>query len=236
MLDMIGAVALSALLAVVVGSLVGLTPARPQLKLVACATAGLWAAVIVALAALGGFAPGVAGPVPGVAFAFLLLLAAGLAAWFAVPGVRDALLSVPLTALIGLNAGRLLGGFFILLYAAGRLPAPFAPQAGWGDVLVAALAIPLAALTAAGRAGPQWIRLWNVLGVVDLILAVALGLLSAPGTLFQVFGEGSATTAAIGTLPWVMIPTLLVPFYLMLHLTIAAKIRTRSTAGWMVTA
>jgi hypothetical protein len=174
------------------------------------------------------------GAVPTVVFPFLLLLAAGLGAWLTSPGFRAALLSIPLPALIGLNAGRLLGAFFILLYAAGRLPAPFAPAAGWGDVLVAALAIPLATSAAAGHVGPAWIRLRNGLGALGLVLAVSLGLLSAPAAPFRLFWEGS--TAIIGGLPWVMIPTLLVPLYLMLHLTIAAQLRSRSAPGRMATA
>jgi hypothetical protein len=45
---------------------------------------------------------------------------------------------------------------------------------------------------------PVWIRIWNALGALDLIVAVSLGLLSAPGT----------------------------PFRLLIHLTIAAKLRS----------
>jgi hypothetical protein len=235
MIDLIGAIVLSTLCATVIGTLVGLSPVRGTPKPLAFIGAGLWAGIIVATAALGGFAPGAAGSVPAVAFPFFLLLAAGLGAWAFLPAFRSALMSIPLPALIGLNAGRILGIFFIMLYAAGRLPAPFAPVAGWGDVAVGALAIPLAALAAAGAVRPQWLRIWNALGALDLVTAVSLGLLSAPGTPFQVFRDEPGTTA-MGLLPWIMIPAILVPIYLVVHVTIAAKIRSHSPERRMAAA
>ena len=70
---------------------------------------------------------------------------------------------------------------------------------------------------------------WNAFGALDLIVAIMLGALSAPGTLFQLFTEAPGTLA-MATLPWVVIPTLLAPLYLMTHLTIAMRLRLRSTS------
>jgi hypothetical protein len=53
--------------------------------------------------------------------------------------------------------------------------------------------------------------------------------MSAPGTPLRVFTEGPGT-AAMAQLPWMMIPTMLVPIYLLIHLTIAAKLRARRPA------
>src|SRR6058998_1389642 len=146
--------------------------------------------------------------------------------WFLRPRFRSALLSVPLPALVGLNAGRLGGVFFLILAADGRLSAPFAPVAGAGDMLVAALAIPLAAMAAGGTdEHPAWLGVWNALGALDLIVAVSLGLLSAPGTPFRVFTEGPGTVA-MTAVPWIIVPALLVPLYLLIHLTIAVKLRS----------
>ena len=66
---------------------------------------------------------------------------------------------------------------------------------------------------------------WNAFGTLDLFAALAFGALSAPGTPFQVFTE-SPGTLAMGTLPWVVVPTLLVPVYLMTHLAIAVRLRS----------
>ena len=106
--------------------------------------------------------------------------------------------------------------------ARGVRRAPFAPSAGWGDVAVGLIALPLAAMAAAGSVRPIWIALWNALGTLDLITAVMLGVTSQPGTPFQVF---SGSAEAITTLPWVLVPTLLVPAYFLTHLLILRKLR-----------
>jgi hypothetical protein len=46
--------------------------------------------------------------------------------------LREAPGAILLPVLIGVHTVRLLGVFFVLLFSAGRLPAPFAPVAGWG--------------------------------------------------------------------------------------------------------
>jgi uncharacterized membrane protein len=69
------------------------------------------------------------------------------------------------------------------------------------------------------------LALWNAFGALDLVVAVSLGVLSAPGTPFRVFTDEPGTTA-MARLPWVMIPALLVPIFLLVHLTIATKLRS----------
>lgn len=229
MLDMVGAIAGTALYAVVVGVLIGLAPVSPLTRLGAVAAAAGWGGIIVALAALGGFAPGATGPIPAPGLAFGASLALLFGGWRLVPRFREALLSVPVPVLVGLNVGRLGGVSFLLLAAEGRLSAPFAPVAGAGDMLVAVLAVPSAVMAARGvPTHPGWLRLWNALGAADLIVAVSLGLLSAPGTPFRIFTEEPGALAMM-TLPWLMVPALLVPLYLLIHLTIAVKLRSWRT-------
>ena len=125
----------------------------------------------------------------------------------------------------GVNVARLGGVFFLILTSEGRLSSPFGPAAGWGDITVGALAIPLAAMAAGGAVKHRtWVRLWNWLGSLDLINAVTLGLLSAPGTPFRIFTEGPGTSP-MAALPWVMVPAMLVPLYFLIHFTIAMKLR-----------
>jgi amino acid transporter len=64
---------------------------------------------------------------------------------------------------------------------------------------------------------------WNLLGALDLIAALALGILSAPGSPLQLFG-GTVGSAAVTVLPWSSIPALLVPFYLVTHALIFAHL------------
>jgi hypothetical protein len=224
MIDIIASLSLAALYATIVGALVALAPIGGPARLRVLAGAGIWGAFVVAVAAAGGFGPGVLEPVPAVVLPFAAFLGAGLLAWWRMPRVRAALEAIPLPVLIGLNAGRFLGAFFVILYIDGRLPAPFAPSAGWGDVTVAAFAAPLAIAAARGTARVAWLKLWNALGTLDLVVAVSLGVLSAPGTPWQMFGMRGITTAAMGDLPWIIIPALLVPLYLLIHVAIGARL------------
>ena len=221
MLDLIGTIAEVALVAILAGLLAGATSLSSRARIIAFVGVGLWLAALVAIGALGGFGPGVTGPVPTVGIALFAALATGLIAYFRVPRFRERVLRIPLPVLIAANIGRVVGVFFLILYGVGRLHAPFAPSAGWGDVFVGVVALPLAAMAAAGSARPLWIGLWNAFGMLDLITAVALGVLSQPGTPFHLFGSAETVTH----LPWVLVPTFLVPVYFLMHLLIFRQLR-----------
>jgi hypothetical protein len=226
MLDIIASIFVTVAYTTVVGALVSLSPVGAGTRLAAFAAAAAWLAVIVAVAVLGGLAPGALGPVPANLLPFAGLLALLFGSWFLVPQFRSALLAVPLPVLVGVNAARLGGVFFLLLYADGRLSVPFASSAGVGDMIAGALAIPLAAMLALGlHLRRVWLGLWNAFGALDLVVAVVLGLLSAPGAPFRVFTEGPGTLA-MTTIPWVFIPAMLVPIFLLVHFTIATRLRT----------
>ena len=229
MLDVIGALVFGAISMAFLVVLIGLAAIRPASKFLAFATAGTWIALIVTIAALGGFGPGVSGPFPTPVIAFLIVVVAGTTGWLAWPAFRRALLSIPLVALVSINGVRVAGVFFLILHAQGRLAAPFSTSAGWGDIIVGAIAIPVAVLMIWKGTAPRWLLAsWNALGVLDLITAIALGALSTPGTPFQVFTEAPGTNA-MGTLPWVIIPTILVPLFLLTHLAIAVRLRAAYT-------
>ena len=226
MIDQIGAIAGTAVYATMVGVLAGVPSASDRRRWTTFIAAAAWGAVVVAVAALGGFEPGATGAVPGPGLAFAALLAVLLGSWFLLPGFRAALLAVPLAALVALNVARLGGVLFLVLAADGRLSAPFAPSAGWGDIITGLFALPLALMARrdAGRLATP-LALWNAFGILDLVAAISLGMLSAPGTPLRVFTEGPGT-AAMGELPWIMVPALLVPIYLLIHLAIATKLRS----------
>jgi hypothetical protein len=230
MLDLIGALMMGAVCAADVTVLIGLAAIRPAAKFTSFAIAGLWISVIFTIAALGGFAAGVAGRFPTPVIAFLVLMIGGLVAFLRWPAFRNALLSVPPAGLIGINASRIVGICFLILHDQGRLAAPFATSAGWGDVITGVAAIPLAFAASRGRLPRGVLIAWNAFGALDLIVAIVLGALSAPGTPFQLFTEAPGT-AVMGTFPWVGVPTLLVPLYLMTHLGIAVRLRAAAGAS-----
>ena len=114
---------------------------------------------------------------------------------------------------------------FLLLFADGRLSGPFGPSAGWGDIITGIAAIPVAAIAARRQAGSRRVlTAWNAFGALDLVAAVTLAFLSAPGSPYRLFAEGLGT-AVMTTLPWILAATFLVPLYLLTHFTIAVRLR-----------
>jgi len=190
---------------------------------------GAWFALVLAIGATGALSPA-GGGVPALGLAVVLPIAALVSAYFALPSVRNAMTETPLPALIAIHAIRLLGIMFLVLYAKGRLPAPFAPSAGWGDVFIGATALPLAwAVTRFGARVRPLVFLWSAVGVADLIVAVTLGALSAPGPL-QVF-VGPPDSSAMTSLPWLIIPGFLVPILFFIHIVIFTRLLARSPAS-----
>jgi hypothetical protein len=71
------------------------------------------------------------------------------------------------------------------------------------------------------------LHLWNAFGMLDLIAAIGLGVMSAGGSRLQVFpGPGSE---AMQHLPWSFVPTVLVPLWMIMHVIIWAKLRRKSS-------
>jgi hypothetical protein len=154
-------------------------------------------------------------------------LVATVALVLVMPAVRRALAAIPLPLLVGLNIVRLGGVLFVLLAFTERLSGPFPYFAGWGDFATGALAVPVVWLaTRETRIGDRLIIAWNTLGLLDLILAVSLGMLSRNGSPLQLIHAGVGT-AAMQTLPWAFVPTVLVPFFLIAHGIIFARLRAR---------
>jgi hypothetical protein len=223
MLDLIGTTVLTAAIAVNLNATITMMPLSPVQKLTAVALAGLWIGFAIALSSTGIYAV-TSTPVPAIGvIAGLPLLAAGLAVlWSA--RVREPLLALPLPLLVGLNTMRIFGALFLLLAAEGRLSGPFPQSAGWGDVIVGLTAIPLTIAIARSPKGNRGALLtWNLFGTLDLVAAVTLGIISAPGSPLQLLG-GTVGSTAVTALPWSNIPSLLVPFYLITHGVIFARL------------
>jgi hypothetical protein len=57
---------------------------------------------------------------------------------------------------------------------------------------------------------------WNLLGILDLVVALTIGTLTAA---LSTGAAGEISTAPMATLPLLLIPAFLVPLFLMLHTT-----------------
>lgn len=226
MLDLIGTTVLTAAIAVNLNATIVAMPLSSAQKLPTVAIAGLWIGLATALATTGIYAA-TATPVPAVGVMAALPVVAAAIAALSFARVREVLLALPLELLVGLNIMRIMGGLFLLLAAQSRLSGPFPQSAGWGDVIVGLTAIPLTLAIARRPQGNRVALLaWNLFGTFDLIAAVALGIMSAPGSPLQLFG-GTIGSTAVWMLPWSTIPTLLVPFYLITHGVVFARLAER---------
>jgi hypothetical protein len=108
---------------------------------------------------------------------------------------------------------RIVGGTFLAVWALGKLPAVFVLPAGLGDIAVGAAAPFVARRLARGRYRSG---LWfNVLGLVDLVVAVTMGSLAAQG-LHRLLAV-SPSTEGLALLPLALIPTTAVPLAAALH-------------------
>jgi hypothetical protein len=229
-LDLIGGMLVSASVVVVVNGLISALDVSGAVRIGLATLVGLWVGLQVSLASAGALSFDLFGRVPliGIMVVAPPLVVGGAALIF--PAVRSALTGLPTPLLVGLNATRIVGLFFVLLAVAGRMDGPFPLLAGWGDVVTAALAVPLALLISRRLAGTAAIASWNVLGVIDLVLAVVLGTISFNGGAGPI--PGAFGGAEIEALPWALIPTVLVPAYLVMHGIIFAQLlaaRSRAT-------
>jgi hypothetical protein len=224
MFDLVSTAELTASAAIVVFFISSMLSSTVRQRVLIAAALTFWFCLVLTAGATGALAHSI-GPVPGVGVAVLIPLALLTLLVLGTARGREGVRRIPLAALVGVQGLRVLGITFVLLYWARRLPAPFAPVAGWGDVSVGLLAIPLAVLLArsTGATPKGIVVMWNVLGVLDLVTAVALGATSAAGPL-RIF-HGEPGTAIMTNLPWVLIPCFLVPSFLFLHLCTFYRLR-----------
>jgi hypothetical protein len=201
-----------------------LAPTRPQLTNVLLVVG--WFAIIYLAAATDFFTTngteppwrlGLAAGFPVLFVAFALRWSAGFRAWAA---------TLDLRLLITLQAWRFAGFVFIAFSANGLLPSSFAIPASLGDVAIAVTAPFVANYVL--RHGPAATRLfltWTVLGFLDLVAAVTLGILNSRGPLGLLSDDGGLTTDLVSRMPVVLIPTFGVPLMLVLHMLSVANHR-----------
>ncbi|NOJ48088.1 hypothetical protein [Bradyrhizobium archetypum] len=226
MLDFIGTIVLVAAIIVSINALTGAMPINLSQRIAVSVGAGLWTGLAAALAAADLFVGTnpVGPPTIGTVIAFPLVATAVAAS--ILPSVRAALLRMPMPFLIGLNVWRVAGGFFLILAAQGRLGGPFPISAGWGDIITGVLALPVAWLALRGQ-GKALAWTWNAFGMLDLVVAIALGVISANGSPLQVIHAGPGSEA-VQMLPWSLIPTVLVPMFLIVHAVIFRQLARAS--------
>jgi hypothetical protein len=139
--------------------------------------------------------------------------------------LRQALARVSLPAIHGIQLYRVIGAVFVFLLGRGQLPAHFAVPAGWGDVVIG-LAAPLVAFALARRVSgaPALALSWNVLGLLDLIVAVGMGTGFLAPYLAPELGARVPPAPAMGVFPLVLVPLFAVPISVLLHVLSLARL------------
>src|SRR5262245_47544513 len=191
-----------------------------------------WFVLVLVLGASGAFirAPGTP-PIP-ILIGATLGLVVFIAAYLGWRAFREAILNADVALLAALQAWRAGGLGFLALSANGVLPSSFTWPAGWGDIAIGVTApwVALALVRRPNFAGSRLFVIWNVLGILDLVVAVTMGALSS-GLVPSLSGD--VTTGPVSHFPLVLVPAYLVPLFVMFHLTalLQARRQARSTAS-----
>lgn len=160
-----------------------------------------WLAVAIGLG-LGGFYVASRNAVPTIEFGILVPIVLGIALYLTVPAVRDLVGRLPHAWLVGVQLYRAGGAIFLVLWLDGHLPGIFALH--------------------------RALFAWNILGLIDLAIALATGFLTTPSR-FQMFAV-DAPNLLVTQFPLVIIPTFIVPLSILLHLASIARLAAERRA------
>jgi hypothetical protein len=189
---------------------------RGDIRLAVAIALTVWLVLVVLLGAAGAFVGPPGTPPLPIAIGIAAPLVLFLASLRLSQSFRQFVLSLDLRLIAGMQAWRWAGLGFLSLYAHKVLPAVFAFPAGLGDMAIGVTApwIILALIRQPGFAASGAFIRWNILGILDLIIAVSIGTVSAS---FATGALGEISTAPMATLPLLLTPAFLVPLFLMLH-------------------
>ena len=156
-------------------------------------------------------------PMPAIQGVLFGLTAICLALYFKVQSLRAWVDRLDLRALVLLHVTRFVGFYFLILYRRGELPYAFAVPGGWGDIIVASLALLVCFLPLQESSRHRAITIWNVIGFVDIAMVV----ISAGRLGF----ENGLQMRALTYLPLSLLPTFLVPVIIATHVIIFLRLR-----------
>jgi hypothetical protein len=188
-----------------------------------------WLAAAITLAAMGVYHIG-ASDLPTIQYGILLPILVGALLIWRSETTNRIIAAVPQQWLVGVQLYRALGVIFLILYATGKLPGQFAWPAGLGDIAIG-LSAPLVGLAyaRAPHKAAGLVVAWNVLGILDLIVAVGTAFMTAPSRFVSL--EVQPTSDLMTVLPMALIPVYLVPISIVLHLASLTKLRREAGAA-----
>ncbi|HVS51129.1 MAG TPA: hypothetical protein VHD62_02145 [Opitutaceae bacterium] len=155
-------------------------------------------------------------PPPAVQAILFGLTGLVLASYFRLRLVREWIDALDLRTLVLLHVTRFVGIAFLIMHRRGELPYAFAVPGGIGDIIVATLALPVALAPLEEHQRQRVIVIWNVIGLVDILLVVL--------TAIRLNLADPAQLVALTRLPLSLLPTFLVPLIIATHVIIFARV------------
>jgi hypothetical protein len=174
---------------------------------------GIWTALIWVLSLIGVISYHEGDSLPRFVIALMIPVLIGFFLLIRNKVFHLIITSAPLSALVGAQIFRFAGSSFLILANMEILPHVFV-TAGYGDILTGAFAL-IACLALINKAGKARLSFWlfNIIGLMDL-LNVAFLLVAY----YPIFSNAKISSAAAGDFPLVLIPALVAPIALLLHI------------------
>jgi len=158
---------------------------------------------------------------PAVAATVWTLTALVLLVSWKVSPIRAWVLNIDVRWLVLLHLSRLFAGaYFLVLCQRNQLPCGFARPAGWGDIVVAVLALAVLGATRTQFA-KTLLFIWNTIGLIDIMFVVFSALR---------FGlKNWQSMHALRELPLSLLPTFLVPLIIASHVLLFVRLTRAKT-------
>ena len=179
----------------------------------------VWLALACVLGA-SGFVASLVPPQPQIMIV-VLTLALLFSGWLH-PGLRAWLAHVNLRGFIAFHITRFVGVVFLMMSARGTLSPAWALPAGWGDIAVATGALLLALFLRQPDTRPDLVRLWNLIGLIDIVGVVA--------TAARIAMRDPAAMAPLLRFPMSLVLTFVVPIIIASHIWMALRLQPRKRA------
>jgi hypothetical protein len=181
----------------------------------------IWSVIAVAVTVTGLYAK-----VPPLAVQVTIasLTLAQILCFALIRSFREWTLQICMKRMVLFQSWRILPGlsFLYFYYSLGKFTFDFAVVGGIGDSLVA-LTVPFAHMLVEPRSKARWLRLlgWQLFALTDLVLVIKSAIV---GNL-----QNPATMEPLRHFPMSLIPTILVPLTLFIHLISLAQIKRQLT-------